>query len=147
MATDRRIKYTKMVLRQALLEILQERPIERVTVKEICDRADINRSTFYVHYGSPQELLDGIQREMFEEIKEKKRDFTNIKAYMADMCDIIYDNRELMQVLLKAGKAEVKVLHSADKWYGVTYAADKPHVVAALREMGAQGKYPDGLWK
>jgi len=106
MATDRRIKYTKMVLRQALLEILQERPIERVTVKEICDRADVNRSTFYVHYGSPQELLDGIQREMYEEIKEKKKDFTNIKAYMADMCDIIYDNRELMQVMLKAGKAE-----------------------------------------
>jgi len=106
MATDRRIKYTKMVLRQALLEILQERPIERVTVKEICDRADINRSTFYVHYGSPQELLDGIRQEMYEEIKEKKRDFTNIKAYMADMCDIIYDNRELMQVMLKAGKAE-----------------------------------------
>ena len=49
--------------------------------------------------------------------------------------------------MLKAGKAEVKVLHSADKWYGVTYAADTPHVVAALREMGAQGKYPDGLWK
>jgi len=39
------------------------------------------------------------------------------------------------------------VLHSADKWYGVTYAADKPHVVAALKEMTAQGKYPDGLWK
>ena len=49
--------------------------------------------------------------------------------------------------LLKADKATVKVLHSADKWYGVTYAADKPHVVAALKEMTAQGKYPDGLWK
>ena len=49
--------------------------------------------------------------------------------------------------LLHQGKAEVKVLHSADKWYGVTYAADKPHVVAALKEMTAQGKYPDGLWK
>lgn len=106
MATDRRIKYTKMVLRQAILEILQERPIERVTVKEICDRADINRSTFYVHYGSPQELLDSIQQEMYEEIKEKKKDFTDIRAYMGDMCDIIYEYRELMQVLLKAGKAE-----------------------------------------
>jgi len=49
--------------------------------------------------------------------------------------------------LLHKGKAAVKVLHSADKWYGVTYAADKPHVVAALKEMTAQGKYPDGLWK
>ena len=49
--------------------------------------------------------------------------------------------------LLKESKATVKVLHSADKWFGVTYAADKPQVVAALREMTLQGKYPDGLWK
>ena len=49
--------------------------------------------------------------------------------------------------LLDQGKATVKVLRSADKWYGVTYAADKPQVVAALRAMAAEGKYPDGLWK
>ena len=48
--------------------------------------------------------------------------------------------------LLQEGKATVKVLRSADKWYGVTYAADKPQVVAALRAMADEGKYPDGLW-
>ena len=48
---------------------------------------------------------------------------------------------------LKAGEATVKVLKSEDKWYGVTYAADKPVVVAALADMAKQGKYPDGLWK
>ena len=49
--------------------------------------------------------------------------------------------------LLKEGKATVQVLRSADKWYGVTYAADKPQVVAALKSMTEEGKYPDGLWK
>ena len=49
--------------------------------------------------------------------------------------------------LLKEGKATVKVLRSPDKWYGVTYAADKPQVVAALKAMTEAGKYPDGLWK
>ena len=49
--------------------------------------------------------------------------------------------------LLVEDKATVKVLHSPDKWYGVTYAADKPVVVAALKEMTDEGKYPDGLWK
>ena len=49
--------------------------------------------------------------------------------------------------LLEENKAAVKVLRSADKWYGVTYAADKPVVVAALKEMTDAGKYPDGLWK
>jgi len=50
-------------------------------------------------------------------------------------------------LLLTAGKATVKVLRSADKWYGVTYAADKPQVVAALKAMTEAGLYPDGLWK
>ena len=49
--------------------------------------------------------------------------------------------------LLEEGKATVKVLESEDKWYGVTYAADKPVVVAALKAMTQEGKYPDGLWK
>lgn len=48
--------------------------------------------------------------------------------------------------LLAEGKARAKVLTSPDKWYGVTYAADKPQVVAALSAMAAEGLYPDGLW-
>ena len=49
--------------------------------------------------------------------------------------------------LIKEGKASVKVLTSPDRWFGVTYAADKPVVVAALKAMTDEGKYPDGLWK
>ena len=48
--------------------------------------------------------------------------------------------------LLTENKATVKVLTSPDKWYGVTYSADKPVVVAALKEKTEQGLYPDGLW-
>ena len=49
--------------------------------------------------------------------------------------------------LLCDEKATVRVLTSPDKWYGVTYAADKPMVVAALRGMAEQGLYPvTGLW-
>ena len=49
--------------------------------------------------------------------------------------------------LLSGRKAAVRVLASPDKWYGVTYAADKPMVVAALRGMAEQGLYPvTGLW-
>ena len=49
--------------------------------------------------------------------------------------------------LLKEDACTVQVLDTADKWFGVTYAADKPAVVAALRAMTEQGLYPDGLWK
>ncbi len=52
-----------------------------------------------------------------------------------------------VDALLKEGKVTVKILKSADKWYGVTYAEDKPMVVAALAKLARQGKYPDGLWK
>ena len=48
--------------------------------------------------------------------------------------------------LIEEGKASVKVLTSADRWYGVTYAADKPVVMDALHTMQEQGLYPDGLW-
>ena len=53
----------------------------------------------------------------------------------------------LVSDLLQENKARVAVLHSPDKWYGVTYAADRPQVMAAIAQMTKEGKYPDGLWK
>ena len=49
--------------------------------------------------------------------------------------------------LLDEKRARVKVLRSADKWYGVTYQEDKPVVVAAIAEKTASGMYPDNLWE
>lgn len=48
--------------------------------------------------------------------------------------------------LIKAGKAKVKVLHSNDSWFGVTYREDHPSVVASIRALVAAGKYPENLW-
>lgn len=49
--------------------------------------------------------------------------------------------------LIQEGKAEVKVLKSMDRWYGVTYKEDKEGVVDALQSMKDKGEYPDVLWK
>ena len=49
--------------------------------------------------------------------------------------------------LLGEGKARVKVLRSADKWYGVTYREDRPVVLGAIAGMTAAGLYPDRLWE
>lgn len=49
--------------------------------------------------------------------------------------------------LLAEGKADVQVLKSQDKWYGVTYKEDKPVVVNAIRQMKTDGKYPENLWE
>ena len=53
----------------------------------------------------------------------------------------------VITALIEEDKARVKVLRSADKWYGVTYQADKPVVVAAIAEKTAAGLYPDNLWE
>ena len=48
--------------------------------------------------------------------------------------------------LLKSGKATVEVLHSADKWFGVTYKEDKPFVMESIQKLKDAGVYPDVLW-
>ena len=48
--------------------------------------------------------------------------------------------------LIRERKAEVEILPSADRWYGVTYREDKEQVVAALHKMKEQGLYPKHLW-
>jgi len=55
--TDRRVKYRKMVLRESLTKLMQEKPISRITIKELCEDADINRATFYSHYNDQFDLL------------------------------------------------------------------------------------------
>ena len=49
--------------------------------------------------------------------------------------------------LVQEGKAKVKVLKTQDKWYGVTYRADKEMVMASLQSMKDKGLYPEKLWK
>ena len=68
MATDRRTKYTKSVIRQALFDLLKEKPLNKITVTDICKMADINRSTFYSYYEDVYALLTQIQNELFENI-------------------------------------------------------------------------------
>lgn len=53
----------------------------------------------------------------------------------------------VVDALLKEGKAEVTVLKSVDKWYGVTYKEDKAAVVAAIRKLKNEGAYPEKLWE
>ena len=48
--------------------------------------------------------------------------------------------------LIREGRAEVTVLKSKDRWYGVTYREDKPVVVKAIQSLKEQGLYPQKLW-
>ena len=55
--TDRRVARTHRVLREALLALIRERGWDNVTVQDVCERADVGRSTFYVHFADKEELL------------------------------------------------------------------------------------------
>ncbi len=74
--SDRRIRYTKQVLKDSLFELMQETPVEKITVKELCARADINRATFYAHYDTMTALLEEIEveksRELFETLNKPR---------------------------------------------------------------------------
>ena len=65
---DRRVRYTKRVIRESFVRLMEHKPISRITVKEICELADVNRSTFYAHYASPDDLMQKIKEEVLQEI-------------------------------------------------------------------------------
>lgn len=67
---DRRIKYTKMVVEESLLRLLKEKNISKVTVKEICELADVNRATFYAHYKDQYDLLEQMESSIIGKIRE-----------------------------------------------------------------------------
>lgn len=71
MKTDVRVRYTRMRIREAFLECLEKKHVSKITVKEICDRAEINRATFYKHYADPFELLQRIEEDELDSLRLK----------------------------------------------------------------------------
>jgi AcrR family transcriptional regulator len=63
---DRRVTYTRMALRNALVKLMQNQHISGITVKSICALADVNRSTFYLHYHDQYDLLHQMEQEVLE---------------------------------------------------------------------------------
>ena len=66
---DRRIKYTKTLLKNSLVDLMREYPIAKISVKMLCETADINRSTFYAHYSDQFDLLITLEREVITEFE------------------------------------------------------------------------------
>lgn len=66
---SRRVKYTKMIIRESFLELLAKKPLGTISVTDICKKADINRGTFYAHYRTTADLLDQIENELLEIIR------------------------------------------------------------------------------
>lgn len=73
---DRRAQYSKRVIREALYELMTEKPGAKITVTELCRRADVNRSTFYAFYDD----IDDLQKKIAREFYILQRDYINRAA-------------------------------------------------------------------
>lgn len=61
---DRRVLKTKKAIRRAVIELLNQKEIDEITIKDIADRADINRKTFYNYYNSVYQVVEEIENEI-----------------------------------------------------------------------------------
>jgi len=104
--TDRRVKYTKMVLRESLTKLMQEKPVSRITIKELCADADINRATFYSHYNDQFDLLKKMEQEIIDDINSylDSISFVTNNSYalevMTKIFEYIKENAQICRVLL-----------------------------------------------
>lgn len=101
MASDARVRYTKMVIQQSFATLLRERPLNKVTVKGICELAQINRATFYKHYADAYDLMDQMEEEALAKLQTTIRDSTGdgIQKTLVHILDKMHAEGDLYQAL------------------------------------------------
>lgn len=114
---DRRVIRSQIMLRNALISVIEEKGYDAVSVSDIVRRADLNRSTFYTHYKDKQDLLRHTFQAILAELTEKVKEFaipqatlpTNkeIKNYLQQAFEHIAEHNDFYRVmLLKKGDLE-----------------------------------------
>lgn len=103
---DRRVRYTKMVLKDSFIGLLEKKDISQITIKELCEDADVNRATFYAHYADTYDLMKKIQDELLENVEEHLKGYTqqDISVIPVDMVERIFiyikENARICKLLL-----------------------------------------------
>ena len=78
--TDARVRYTKRVLKESFLKLLKEKSVNKITVKEVCELAELNRATFYLHYSDCFALLESIEQELLEAFEKSLKLINGFKC-------------------------------------------------------------------
>lgn len=102
MKTDARVRYTISALKQSFLKLLKTKPVNKITVKEVCDVAELNRATFYTHFSDCYDLLERIENDLIEDFTKSLKyvntfDVTRLIEAIYDMID---KNYEVCKVLV-----------------------------------------------
>ncbi|GKX65277.1 TetR/AcrR family transcriptional regulator [Inconstantimicrobium mannanitabidum] len=103
---------SRKLIRQAFIELIQEKDIEKITVTDIITRADINRGTFYAHYQDIQAVMEQIIDELISKLKEflsefhYKNFFKNPLPLLLKISNWIEEDFELYKILINTRGAE-----------------------------------------
>lgn len=99
---DARARYTRMIIKKSFCTLLREKPLEKITVRELCEKAEINRSTFYKHYLDCYDLLDKIEYEALEHFDAMLADIKikGLHPTLTAVLCILQDNAALFEDFL-----------------------------------------------
>ena len=99
---DARKRYTQMVLKEAFLTLLKEKPVNKITVKEVCTLAQLNRATFYAHYSDCFALMQSIENELIAAFEKSLRyvNSFDVSTLIAAIYDMVDQNQEACRVLI-----------------------------------------------
>ena len=96
---DARIRYTRMVIEDCFLALLQEKPVSKVTVTELCQMAQINRATFYKHYLDIPDLLEKTEEKLLDQIRTFYQNTQDIEQAFLDLMIYLKSNVQRYMVL------------------------------------------------
>ena len=103
---DQRVRLTQSLLKNALVKLMQEQHISKISVRALCDAAGINRSTFYLHYTDPYDLLAQVEEEVLENVKRylNVKSISNTKPMstqvLKNLLEYVKENVDLFKALL-----------------------------------------------
>lgn len=102
---DRRARMTREFLKHALIDLMKSKNINEISVKELCEKADVNRSTFYKHYNTVTELYEDTIRDVTENFRYitqyAEKEGTLLKSnYIESILNYVENNRDLFLVIL-----------------------------------------------
>ena len=101
---NQRTRLTKRLLRESLLELLAEKPVERITVKELCEVAELNRSTFYAYYQDVPDLYYEMGNELVDALLDYVRAMGADGVQTEPMLAYIKERREMFALLIYNGQ-------------------------------------------
>lgn len=100
MAVDRRIRKTKQAIKQAFIQLLEQKDLDNITISDITEAADINRGTFYLHYEDKYDLLEKMENEYAQVLYDHTRVTELLKSVSSvDEFFEIFSNQVLKNVM------------------------------------------------